>query len=309
MGKVEKVVVLSVLFLMVVIFAVSIPDGTGSDVEKRRVFAGEKEQQAALDSPGAGQGSVLPADRWNEASGAQNGTRQELAGTRQRNSATQLGNPTQRPGSAASATERVLPQDPAADRSADRNSSGGALPKNLAAGSATGRTSGLLSADVRLPERSRPTTEPKATAQDRPVQPGLIPAVDAVTTVEAEWDLVTTQGLSRTPHPDYMAYTAATGDTFETIAKRFYGNGRHAGYLRRNNEGVRAVTPGQVIVVPCQHVAPGSLTYRVQPGDSLWTIARDHYGAGNRWKEVYEANRSLLRSPDDLKAGQELQIP
>lgn len=41
MGKVEKVVVLSVLFLMVVIFAVSIPDGSGKDVKTNRVYAAE----------------------------------------------------------------------------------------------------------------------------------------------------------------------------------------------------------------------------------------------------------------------------
>lgn len=49
--------------------------------------------------------------------------------------------------------------------------------------------------------------------------------------------------------------------------------------------------------------------YVVQPGDTLTSIARRLYGSSNRWEEIFAANRDLLRSPNDLRVGQELQIP
>ena len=50
-------------------------------------------------------------------------------------------------------------------------------------------------------------------------------------------------------------------------------------------------------------------TYVVGEGDSLWKIAHKAYGKGHRWNEIYEANRDLLATPDDLSVGQTLRIP
>ncbi|MEM0966727.1 MAG: LysM peptidoglycan-binding domain-containing protein [Verrucomicrobiota bacterium] len=49
--------------------------------------------------------------------------------------------------------------------------------------------------------------------------------------------------------------------------------------------------------------------YVVQPGDTLSSIARSVFGSSARWEEIFQANRDLLRSPNDLRVGQELQIP
>ena len=53
----------------------------------------------------------------------------------------------------------------------------------------------------------------------------------------------------------------------------------------------------------------GSVTYVVTPGDSLWKIARSHYGIGAKWNIIYEANRDTVREPDLIYAGQVLEIP
>jgi nucleoid-associated protein YgaU len=50
-------------------------------------------------------------------------------------------------------------------------------------------------------------------------------------------------------------------------------------------------------------------TYVVRPGDSLRLIAVRIYGDESRWERIYEANRDVLQSPDDLVAGMELEIP
>lgn len=51
-------------------------------------------------------------------------------------------------------------------------------------------------------------------------------------------------------------------------------------------------------------------TYTVVSGDSLSKIAKKHYGDGNRWAKIYEANRSTIgANPDRIFPGQVLQIP
>ncbi len=52
-----------------------------------------------------------------------------------------------------------------------------------------------------------------------------------------------------------------------------------------------------------------SETYTVKPGDTLARIATKVYNDSSRWKEIYEANRAKLPSPQSLKAGQVLVIP
>ncbi|HEX9780763.1 MAG TPA: LysM peptidoglycan-binding domain-containing protein [bacterium] len=52
-------------------------------------------------------------------------------------------------------------------------------------------------------------------------------------------------------------------------------------------------------------------TYVVRPGDTLWTIAAkpEIYGKATRWRDIFEANRDVLETPDSLQAGMELRIP
>ncbi|MDN5249088.1 MAG: peptidoglycan-binding protein LysM [Alphaproteobacteria bacterium] len=51
--------------------------------------------------------------------------------------------------------------------------------------------------------------------------------------------------------------------------------------------------------------------YEVKRGDSLWQIAESVYGAanGDKYKVIFEANKPMLSSPDDIFPGQMLRIP
>jgi nucleoid-associated protein YgaU len=47
---------------------------------------------------------------------------------------------------------------------------------------------------------------------------------------------------------------------------------------------------------------PGMVT--VQPGNNLWTLARERYGSGALYTKIYTANRDLIRDPDLIYPGQ-----
>ena len=60
---------------------------------------------------------------------------------------------------------------------------------------------------------------------------------------------------------------------------------------------------------PAPAAEPGSASYTVQSGDTLWKIAEETLGDGSRYGEIFEANRDLLDSPDRILPGQELKLP
>ncbi|ELQ17179.1 LysM peptidoglycan-binding domain-containing protein [Xanthomonas translucens] len=49
--------------------------------------------------------------------------------------------------------------------------------------------------------------------------------------------------------------------------------------------------------------------YVVKSGDSLSKIAKLHYGEGNAWTRIFEANRDVLDDPDKIYPGQTLKLP
>ena len=47
----------------------------------------------------------------------------------------------------------------------------------------------------------------------------------------------------------------------------------------------------------------------VQPGATLWAIARDRYGEGQLYLQLYEANKDQIRDPDLIYPGQVFDLP
>ena len=50
-------------------------------------------------------------------------------------------------------------------------------------------------------------------------------------------------------------------------------------------------------------------TYTTQKGDTLSKIAQKVYGDKERWKDIYDANRDVLKDPNKLWVNQQLVIP
>jgi nucleoid-associated protein YgaU len=69
-----------------------------------------------------------------------------------------------------------------------------------------------------------------------------------------------------------------------------------------------------VIALPFERMAPEAIQLGegrviVQPGNSLWRIARRLYGEGMRYTVIYQANRDQIRDPDLIYPGQVFSTP
>lgn len=49
--------------------------------------------------------------------------------------------------------------------------------------------------------------------------------------------------------------------------------------------------------------------YTVVSGDSLSKIAKREYGDMHKWKQIYEANRDIIKDPNLIYPGQKLKLP
>ncbi len=68
-----------------------------------------------------------------------------------------------------------------------------------------------------------------------------------------------------------------------------------------NVEGVAAVEDNAAGTDPFLH--------EVKKGDTLWKIAEKTLGNGSRYEEIFEANKPMLKHPDEIYPGQMLRIP
>ncbi len=135
--------------------------------------------------------------------------------------------------------------------------------------------------------------------------------------------------------PEFIEHTVERGETFGSISRRYFGSTRHANDIARANPFIdpSRLRPGRVIrvpkdpeniqgkpAVPSSPVtpvtpAPGSInydkprSYTVVAGDTLSRISQKMYGTQANTTLIFESNRNLLASPDDLAIGQVLVIP
>jgi LysM repeat protein len=61
--------------------------------------------------------------------------------------------------------------------------------------------------------------------------------------------------------------------------------------------------------VPAGSARTPGRTHVIQAGDTLSGLASKYLGSSARYREIYEANRNVLRSPDDLREGVTIVIP
>jgi nucleoid-associated protein YgaU len=81
-----------------------------------------------------------------------------------------------------------------------------------------------------------------------------------------------------------------------------------------NTKGVGKVQDQIQIAAPtaaAPAAAPSSQArfYEVQSGDTLSKIAKQFYGDAGRYGAIFEANKPMLKDPDQIYPGQTLRIP
>ena len=63
----------------------------------------------------------------------------------------------------------------------------------------------------------------------------------------------------------------------------------------------RPATPTAVVPTARKHV--------VRAGDTLSKLAQQYYNNRAKWRDIYAANRNVMKSESDMKVGMELKIP
>lgn len=131
------------------------------------------------------------------------------------------------------------------------------------------------------------------------------------------------QQESKNEQTEAGTYTVAKNDSLWKIAQEKFGNGNKWVEIAKANEldNPSVIREGQKLTLSgapegqiTQEAAsttntdPSSSTsYTVQSGDSLWQIAQDSYGDGNKWTEIAKANS--LKNPSIIHSGNQLTIP
>lgn len=72
-----------------------------------------------------------------------------------------------------------------------------------------------------------------------------------------------------------------------------------------NVEGISEVDDRMEV----ENKEPESVFHTVETGDTLSKISREHYGDANKYNEIFEANKPMLKHPDKIYPGQVLRIP
>ena len=110
------------------------------------------------------------------------------------------------------------------------------------------------------------------------------------------------------------AIVVRPGQTLWQIARAEYGQGSDAWAIYRANRSHLAraglVRAGQVLRLPVlSHRTGTNAAVTVQPGQSLWHIARRAYGTGDAYRALYRANRQRIAAPGMIRPGEVLVLP
>ncbi len=198
-----------------------------------------------------------------------------------------------------------------------------------------------LSGTKQAPAQTPIPTLPQSTAQI-PLQTP-IPAKDQVNMSPVNNQGTATPTVSLEPaEPQFTEYKVRRGDTLADIAKELLGSSnKHMDIFNANRDALRnphdlkiGMTlkipvpadsrppvkpdpkPQTPAVKPDTPVAPvqpepevPNKEYTVRRGDNLSSIALETLGDSERYMEIYQANRDVMKDPDALRLGMKLKIP
>lgn len=209
------------------------------------------------------------------------------------------------------------------------NQSPGQTPSSPSSGDAPGATPPAPNQPTVTPPTlvtPRPTSGGSETSGDpRPAggqpqgQPTPAPATSPRPTGSSAAPAATTE----------RTHVVASGDTMTVLAERYFGDRNAWQLIAKANPLVdpAAMKVGTRLVIPSSAVAgapqtpvsrppaaPGAAgapaVHEVAAGETLYSIARRHYGTPAMWELIYAANRERIGAdPAALKVGMRLTLP
>ncbi|MEM9270301.1 MAG: LysM peptidoglycan-binding domain-containing protein, partial [Pseudomonadota bacterium] len=174
-------------------------------------------------------------------------------------------------------------------------------------------------------------------ADETPAAPAVVEASDSGVRLLQPAGLAAVDGVTL----DSVSYArdgavVLAGRAPEDADLRVYADGRALGDVKAGQtgswdarlddlaEGVYTLRIDQIddtgavlsrIESPFQRVFPSAeildrpTSITVQPGNTLWVMARDRYGSGFEYTQIYAANSNLIRDPDLIYPGQIFTLP
>ncbi|MFB8080115.1 LysM peptidoglycan-binding domain-containing protein [Streptomyces sp. NPDC056013] len=144
-----------------------------------------------------------------------------------------------------------------------------------------------------------------------------------------------TAGTRQAAEQTYTVRDARPAESLWSIAEKVYGHGELYTKIADANEGRQMtdgttfhadapIQPGWILALPEAPTAqapaapsqPSDGSYTVQGGDTLWNVAEEELGDGERYGELFEANKGAptpdggtFDNPDLIVPGQVLDLP
>ncbi|MGW6248039.1 LysM peptidoglycan-binding domain-containing protein [Streptomyces roseolus] len=147
-------------------------------------------------------------------------------------------------------------------------------------------------------------------------------------------DAPQTQAAEKKAEQTYTVRAVRPAESLWSIAELLYGDGTLYTKIADANEGRTMadgavfhadapIRPGWTLRLPetptidaVPAPAPQGTAYTVTTGDNLWQVAEEQLGDGDRYTEIFDANKGKpqadggrLTDPDDIHAGWKLTIP
>ncbi|MDQ5951065.1 MAG: hypothetical protein QG639_342 [Patescibacteria group bacterium] len=174
---------------------------------------------------------------------------------------------------------------------------------------------------VATPEPPTPPTPPTPPAAEPLVipTPATPKPISTVTPISSPTPIATPTPIVRSPANVDLSlaeYVVKPGDTLWKIAKQKYGDGYAYSQISQENnlKNANLIQVGQTLSLPrLNEQEKGTITdsawsddktiyvdYTIVSGDSLWKIAERELGDPYRWREIYQANKSIIGDNPDL---------
>ena len=122
-----------------------------------------------------------------------------------------------------------------------------------------------------------------------------VPAGEAVADEDGSWSFTPSSAIAEGLHVIRVDQVDETGKVLARVETPFEQAKVRLAEGSVNGDGTTLSAAGRTIVV--------------QPGNSLWKMARESYGEGVRYTVIYEANKDQIANPDLIYPGQVFSVP